>query len=126
MKNESRRRRITKSILCVPYTEVSLSNGEVLELYDTAGPVNDTPHEGLPKRRAAWIEAREARGDTCFTQRHYARQGEITPEMSFVAIRENVPPEFVRSEVAAWRAIIPANKRHLELEPMIIGKNFLC
>jgi len=126
MNNESTRRRITKGHLEVPFTEVSLSNGEVLELYDTAGPPNKSPHTGLPKRRAEWIRERESRGDTCFTQLYYARRGEITPEMSFVAIRENVSEEFVRSEVASGRAIIPANKRHLELEPMVIGRNFLC
>jgi len=90
------------------------------------------------------------------TQLHYARKGIITPEMEFVAIRENVgresaqasndrtqvqfqhpgesfgaripetiTPEFVRDEVARGRAIIPANINHLELEPMIIGRNFL-
>lgn len=58
------------------------------------------------------------------TQMHYARKGIITPEMEFVAIREQVSPEFVREEVAAGRAIIPANINHPELEPMIIGKNF--
>ncbi|HUT40226.1 MAG TPA: phosphomethylpyrimidine synthase ThiC [Gammaproteobacteria bacterium] len=86
------------------------------------------------------------------TQMHYAREGIITPEMEFVAIRENlrldelrehgllkqhrgvsfgasvperVTPEFVRDEVARGRAIIPANINHPELEPMIIGRNFL-
>ncbi|MFM2290520.1 MAG: phosphomethylpyrimidine synthase [Bacteroidota bacterium] len=70
------------------------------------------------------------------TQMYYARQGIITPEMEYVAIRENrmidelglathITPEFVRSEVAAGRAIIPANINHPEAEPMIIGTNFL-
>lgn len=59
------------------------------------------------------------------TQMHYARRGEITSEMEFVAIRENVSPEFVRSEVAAGRAIIPSNVNHPESEPMVIGRNFL-
>ncbi|MDP8927966.1 MAG: phosphomethylpyrimidine synthase ThiC [Actinomycetota bacterium] len=59
------------------------------------------------------------------TQLHYARQGEITPEMEFVAIREGVTPELVLSEVARGRAIIPANVNHPESEPMIIGRNFL-
>lgn len=58
------------------------------------------------------------------TQLHYARKGIITPEMEFIAIREQMDPEFVRSEVAAGRAIIPANINHPESEPMIIGKNF--
>ena len=85
------------------------------------------------------------------TQMHYARQGVITPEMEYIAIRENmrceeaaaylkkhhpgvdwganlppvITPEFVRDEVARGRAIIPANINHPEVEPMIIGRNFL-
>ncbi len=79
------------------------------------------------------------------TQMHYARQGIITPEMEYIALRENlgrqqphsalraphsalppfITPEFVRSEVARGRAIIPANINHPESEPMIIGRNFL-
>ena len=58
------------------------------------------------------------------TQLHYARNGIITPEMEFIAIRESVEPEFVRKEVAEGRAIIPANINHPEIEPMIIGRNF--
>jgi len=58
------------------------------------------------------------------TQMHYARRGEITPEMEFVALREGMDPELVRSEVARGRAIIPANINHPELEPMIIGRRF--
>ncbi|MDG9728981.1 phosphomethylpyrimidine synthase ThiC [Ignatzschineria sp. RMDPL8A] len=58
------------------------------------------------------------------TQMHYARQGIVTPEMEFIAIREGMDPEFVRKEVAEGRAIIPANINHPESEPMIIGKNF--
>lgn len=58
------------------------------------------------------------------TQLHYARQGIITPEMEFVAIRENLKPEFVRAEIAAGRAIMPSNINHPEAEPMIIGRNF--
>ena len=59
------------------------------------------------------------------TQMHYARQGIITPEMEYIAIRENVKPEFVQGEVARGRAIIPSNINHPESEPMIIGRNFL-
>jgi phosphomethylpyrimidine synthase len=59
------------------------------------------------------------------TQMHYARRGEITKEMEFIALREGLDPEFVRQEVARGRAIIPANVNHPESEPMIIGKNFL-
>jgi phosphomethylpyrimidine synthase len=58
------------------------------------------------------------------TQLYYARQGIITPEMEFIAIREGMEPEFVRSEIASGRAIIPANINHPESEPMIIGRHF--
>ena len=99
---------------------------------------------------------RRARAGRNVTQMHYARQGIVTPEMEYVAIRENmkldalrqdpryarllrqhqgqswgaaiperITPEFVRDEVARGRAIIPANINHPELEPMIIGRNFL-
>lgn len=92
---------------------------------------------------------RRAKAGRNVTQMHYARQGIITPEMEYIAIRENgrqregvdmrqhtgqnfgaknlteITPEFVRSEVAAGRAIIPANINHPECEPMIIGRNFL-
>ena len=95
---------------------------------------------------------RRARPGANVTQMHYARQGIVTPEMEFIAIRENcmreayraevrghrhpgmgfgaslpedVTPEFVRDEVAAGRAIIPSNVNHPESEPMIIGRNFL-
>lgn len=59
------------------------------------------------------------------TQLHYARRGEITTEMAFVAAREGVPAELVRDEVAAGRAILPANVNHPESEPMVIGSRFL-
>src|SRR5881296_2979732 len=59
------------------------------------------------------------------TQMHYARRGEITPEMEFIALREGMAPELVRDEVARGRAILPANVNHPETEPMIIGRNFL-
>ena len=58
------------------------------------------------------------------TQMHYAKQGIITKEMKFVAVREQVEPEFVRDEIARGRASIPNNVNHPESEPMIIGKNF--
>jgi phosphomethylpyrimidine synthase len=104
-------------------------------------PSRSRPRRALPQRNV--------------TQMHYARQGVITPEMEFVALRESmrldqlaqdpayrqllpqhrgqpfgaqltvqITPEFVRAEVAAGRAIIPANINHPELEPMIIGRNF--
>lgn len=91
-----------------------------------------------------------AKEGKCVTQLHYARKGIITPEMEYVAIRENqlcseirekykidknipggiqvpdyITPEFVRQEIAEGRAILPANINHPECEPMIIGRNFL-
>jgi phosphomethylpyrimidine synthase len=93
---------------------------------------------------------KKAKAGKNVSQMHYAKQGIITPEMEFVAIRENtklqeykdtypqhkgedfgasipdeITPEFVRSEVARGRAVIPANINHPEIEPMIIGRNFL-
>ncbi len=62
---------------------------------------------------------------TPVTQLRYARAGEVTPEMSFVAIREGVSGELVRDEIAAGRAILPANVNHPESEPMVIGGKFL-
>jgi len=100
----------------------------------------------------ARIQARQAVEGHCVTQLHYARKGIVTPEMEYIAIRENmgrakyadevlnqqhpginfganlppeITPEFVRKEVAEGRAIIPANINHPESEPMIIGRNFL-
>jgi phosphomethylpyrimidine synthase len=77
------------------------------------------PGEGVrrPRLRAA--------SGRCVTQMHYARRGEITAEMAFVALREGVAPEVVRDEVATGRAILPANVNHPESEPMAIGKRFL-
>jgi len=111
--------------LRVPERRIHLSgdNGH-LDVYDASGPQGFAPREGLPKLRAEWIARRGEGCDGNWSQMHYARQGIVTEEMAFVAARERCDPEFVRSEVAAGRAIIPANKRHLELEPMIIGKNF--
>ncbi|EBW4359267.1 phosphomethylpyrimidine synthase ThiC [Salmonella enterica subsp. enterica serovar Kintambo] len=98
------------------------------------------------------LTPKRAKAGKRVTQLHYARQGSVTPEMEFIAIRENmgrerirsevlrhqhpgmnfgarlpenITPEFVRDEVAAGRAIIPANINHPESEPMIIGRNFL-
>lgn len=107
-----------------PRREIHLSNGETFSLYDTSGPEN-REKKGLPRLRAEWVEKRRARGDKNFSQMHYARLGEITEEMRYVAVREGVSPEFVRDEVARGRAIIPANINHPESEPMIIGRNFL-
>src|SRR5262245_39965154 len=107
----------------VPVREIALSGGEPpLKVYDTSGPHDHDVKDGLPKLRAQWVRSRTGE---CRTQLHYARTGAITPEMEFIAIREGLPADFVRDEVARGRAIIPANVRHLELEPMIIGRNFL-
>ena len=134
----------------VPMREIALSGGEPpLQVYDTSGPHGIDVNEGLPKLRAEWIVARgdvepsgspvrssplippalinkplRAKSGRRVTQLHYARRGEITPEMEFIALREGFDPEFVRSEVARGRAIIPANINHPELEPMIIGRAF--
>ncbi|GAA5345282.1 phosphomethylpyrimidine synthase ThiC [Planifilum fimeticola] len=87
--------------------------------YSSKSESPSQPYPGLKRRP---LRAKPGRA---VTQMHYARRGIITPEMEFVAIRENVSPEFVREEVARGRAIIPANINHPESEPMIIGKNFL-
>jgi len=124
----------------VPVREIALAAGEPpVQVYDTSGPRHADLERGLPALRRDWIVARgdvetAASGRTgvhrgqsgrSVTQLHYARRGEVTPEMDFIAIREGLPAEFVRSEVARGRAIIPANINHPELEPMIIGRNFL-
>ncbi|MBO8194704.1 phosphomethylpyrimidine synthase ThiC [Streptomyces oryzae] len=70
-------------------------------------------------------QPRRARAGSAVTQLAYAKRGEITPEMEYVALRENLTPEFVRDEIAAGRAVLPVNVNHPETEPMIIGKNFL-
>ena len=112
--------------LRVPVREISLGGGEPpVRVYDTTGPQGCDVDQGLPKLRTPWVARRRARGDSNFSQMHCARRGEITEEMRFVALREGVVPEFVRDEIAAGRAILPANIRHPELEPMIIGRNFL-
>ena len=77
----------------------------------------------LPPNRSDWVKNRTG---PVVTQMHYARQGIVTEEMEFVARRENLPPETIRSEVARGRMIIPANIRHLELEPMAIGIAAKC
>jgi len=125
----------------VPVREIAVSGGEPpVQVYDSSGPRIVDLERGLPPLRLPWIETRadadrvtgardrqvlRARAGRAVTQLHYARQGAVTPEMDFIAVREGLPAEFVRSEVARGRAIIPANINHLELEPMIIGRNFL-
>jgi phosphomethylpyrimidine synthase len=139
--------------LRVPMREISLAGGEEpLRVYDTSGPLGVDVRQGLPALRSGWIAARgdvestqrsyrpidgrsvvempeslqrtTLRGTGRVTQMHYARRGEITPEMEFAALREGMDPEFVRSEIARGRAIMPANINHPELEPMLIGRGF--
>ncbi|MGE5093242.1 MAG: phosphomethylpyrimidine synthase ThiC [Bacillota bacterium] len=133
----------------VPVREIALSGGEPpLQVYDPSGPQGFDVRQGLPPLRRPWIIGRGVeelppssrsmselipeslrrpvlRGRATVTQLRYARAGEITPEMEFVALREGLEPAFVRDEVARGRAIIPANVNHPELEPMAIGRNFL-
>tara|TARA_Y100000814_G_scaffold290009_1_gene263865 strand:+ start:124 stop:1734 length:1611 start_codon:yes stop_codon:yes gene_type:complete len=130
--------------------EIQLTGGETpLRVYDTSGPIGAEVRQGLDALRDPWIyqrgdvvevertrtpsglvempsglNRRTLRGSGSVTQMTYARRGEITPEMEFVAIREGMSPDFVRDEVARGRAIIPANINHPEIEPMIIGRNF--
>ncbi len=136
--------------LQVPFREVPLTGGEPsVRLYDTSGPQGVDVRQGLPALRGAWIDARgdtvqgerqrdpadvpripeglrrgARRGEGAVTQLAYAKRGIITPEMRFVAAREGCEPEVVREEIAACRAILPANINHPETEPMIIGRRF--
>ena len=132
--------------LRVPMREISLSGEEPpLRIYDTSGPPGSDVHHGLNPLRQPWILERPVepvengsvhqggpvglrrpvyRGTGPLTQLAYARRGEITREMEFIALREGVEVEVVRNEVATGRAIIPANINHPELEPMIIGRAF--
>jgi phosphomethylpyrimidine synthase len=110
-------------VLC---RRITLSDGQPpLEVYDTSGPLPVDSGPGLPKLRQPWIDRRAAPADGNVSQMHYARRGDITEEMRFVALRESVSPEFVRGEIASGRAILPANRKHPEVEPMIIGRSFL-
>src|SRR3954468_15978972 len=74
--------------------------------------------------RTEWVQKRA--GSTNQTQMHFARQGAVTEEMEFVARRESLSAELVRSEVARGRMVIPANVNHANLEPMAIGIASLC
>ena len=90
-------------------------------------PTNGTNGQSVPKPRAEWIAGRKSKNtDGNFSQMRYARRGEITDEMAYVAHREKLAPELVRDEVARGRMIIPANINHPELEPMCIGVASLC
>ncbi len=94
-------------------------NYEVTEPSYRPVPGHSDPDTPLPARRKA------LRGCGTVTQMHYAKKGIITPEMEFVAIREDLNPNFIRDEIARGRAILPANINHPEIEPMAIGRNFL-
>src|SRR5262245_43094934 len=92
----------------VPMREIALSGGEApLRVYDSSGPQEHDVNIGLPRLRESWVARRRpvARRGEAVTQLAYARKGEITPEMEFVAIREGLPADFVRDEVARGRAI---------------------
>ena len=129
------------------------NDSETLNAQSSAYTRERLADDGLDELRfTGLLTPKRARAGKCVTQLHYARQGIVTPEMEFIAIRENmgrerirgevlrhqhpgegfgarlpenITPEFVRDEVAAGRAIIPANINHPESEPMIIGRNFL-
>lgn len=115
--------------------ECSLTNGESISLYDTSGIYAEPSYQvdttkGLPKLREKWGMRLDDKGDFR-TQMWYAKQGIITPEMEYVAIRESgkregeVTAEMVRESIASGRAIIPSNRKHPESEPMIIGSEYL-
>lgn len=129
--------------LKVGMREISIDDPRTpkIAVYDTSGAYGDPDKKidlerGLEKLREPWILDREKSGEP-LTQMQYAQKGIITREMEYVAIRENqridalfgakdvITPEFVRDEIAKGRAVIPANRFHPELEPMIIGKHFL-
>ncbi len=132
---------------------VARDDSEELDDRSSAYTKERLADDGLDELRfTGLLTPKRAKAGRCVTQLHYARQGIVTPEMEFIAIRENmgrerirsevlrhqhpgmsfgaslpenITPEFVRDEVAAGRAIIPANINHPESEPMIIGRNFL-
>jgi phosphomethylpyrimidine synthase len=138
--------------LKVPFREVELcaktgAGPDRIRLYDVTGPYADPERPsdvcgGLPPLREGWIrERRDTESAGCegastrppirapeglsVTQLRYAREGRVTPEMEFAAIREGVDPGVVREEIASGRAILPCNVNHPETEPMVIGRRFL-
>ncbi|MEQ8351968.1 MAG: phosphomethylpyrimidine synthase ThiC [Leptospiraceae bacterium] len=150
-KNYLRKTREDGIELRVPFRQVRLSDDSCFPLYDCSGPFTDPGaninlSRGLDPVRLDYLterseleledrilkvpgefrkETRVARSGQRCTQMYYARKRELTPEMEFVALRENMEAGFVMEEVARGRAIIPANINHVELEPMAIGRNFL-
>ena len=115
------------SVLHVPSRRINLTGGSgVFDVYTTVGPDYQSNIEhGIRRTRSSWIEKREKKSGGARTQMYYAKKGVVTEEMLFAATREGVSAELVREEVAAGRAIIPANKKHLELEPCVIGRKFM-
>jgi phosphomethylpyrimidine synthase len=101
--------------------------GDVEEIEGRAIQAVDDGRRGSPAAHFPGSPERVlcARPGQRVTQMHYARRGEVTPEMEFVALREGLEPELVRSEIARGRAILPNNINHPESEPMVIGRNFL-
>lgn len=95
--------------------------GRTVKPEDNGNATGKAVAEVFPALHRKTLRAKKGRN---VSQMHYARKGIITSEMEYVAIRENVAPEFVRDEAARGRAIIPANINHPESEPMIIGRNF--
>ena len=85
----------------------------------------DAVFPGRPRVPRRGRETAQGAGRAAVSQLAYAQRGEITPEMEYVALREGCGAEFVRQEIAAGRAVLPANVNHPESEPMAIGKNFL-
>jgi phosphomethylpyrimidine synthase len=136
--------------VCAPWIEARGDSEQLADITSLYGRERAADDALAPLRMQVSHAPRRAKPGQRVTQLHYARKGIVTPEMEFVAIRENqrreamneltkqhpgesfgaaipavVTPEFVRSEVARGRAIIPANINHPELEPMAIGRNFL-
>ena len=100
--------------------DVEEYDGREPQAIDDGGPrANTEMFPGLIRRPL------RAKKGMNVSQMHYARRGNITPEMQYIAVREGLTAEFVRDEVARGRAIIPSNINHPESEPMIIGRNFL-
>lgn len=122
--------------LRIPVRRINLTDGTHFDAYDTSGIYTEENSklnlkEGLAKTRDSWPKAPAVPAvagsedaPKVKTQLAWARAGIVTPEMAFIAAREGVDPEVVREEVAAGRAVIPANHKHPETEPMIIGKRF--
>ncbi|MBY0011545.1 phosphomethylpyrimidine synthase ThiC [Paenibacillus typhae] len=121
---------ITKGIPAVRSTwiqergDVEEYGGRKVKPEDNGYKDNNNPRANVNVFPGSDRKPLRAKNGSNVSQLHYAKKGIITPEMEFIAIRENMTPEYVRDEVASGRAIIPANINHPEIEPMIIGRNF--